>query len=100
MKPRRGILIALDSVGIDPRGHDHPDSVYRDSSFLFPRDRRGELVQLDSPQLEGALVETDVTGGSDRGAIECAITYASIFTGRSALERHGLMQGLGLKGQL
>jgi hypothetical protein len=97
---RRRILVALDSVGIDPRGHDHPDSVYRDSAFLFPRGSRGELLALPASLLEGALVETDVTGGSNGGAIECAITYTSIFTGRSALERHGLMQGLGLKGRL
>jgi hypothetical protein len=30
------------------------------------------------------------------GAIECAITYTSIFSGQSALERHGLMNGLGM----
>ncbi len=96
---RHGILIALDSVGIDPRGHDHADSVYRDSAFLFPRGRSGALLELPDAPIEGALVETDVAG-ADAGAIECAITYTSIFTGRSALERHGLMQGLGLKGSL
>jgi hypothetical protein len=100
MKPRRGILVALDSVGIDPRGHDHADSVYRDSAFLFPRGRRGSVLDLPDAPIEGALVETDVVGASDRGAIECAITYTSIFTGKSAVDRHGLMQGLGLKGSL
>ena len=33
----RVILIALDSVGIDPLGHDRPESVYAHSRFLFPR---------------------------------------------------------------
>jgi hypothetical protein len=96
---RHAILVALDSVGIDPRGHDHADSVYRESSFLFPRGRRGPLIDVDAP-LEGALVETDVTSGHTSGAIECAITYCSIFTGRSAVERHGLMQGLGVREKL
>ncbi len=97
---RHAILVALDSVGVDPRGHEHPDSVYRDSAFLFPRGARGECVALSASPVEGALVETDVTGGTEQGAIECAITYTSIFTGSSALERHGLMKGLGLKGPL
>jgi hypothetical protein len=33
------------------------------------------------------------------GAIECAITYTSLFSGQSALERHGLMNGLGMNEQ-
>ena len=100
MEPRHAILVALDSVGIDPRGHDHPESVYRESRFQFPRGQRSSALALPDAPVEGALVETDVTGEDQRGAIECAITYTSIFTGRSALERHGLMQGLGLKGPL
>jgi len=82
MKPRRGILVALDSVGIDPRGHDHAGSVYRESAFLFPGGRHGEILELPRAPIEGALVETDVAGESTGGAIECAITYTSIFTGR------------------
>ena len=94
---RRGILIALDSVGIDPLGHDRPESVYSVSAFLFPKGSRGEIIALCDAPVEGALVETDVTGGQTRGAIECAITYTAHFTGQSAVERHGLLQGLGLK---
>jgi hypothetical protein len=45
-------------------------------------------------------VETDVIGSHERGAIECAITYTSIFSGQSAVDRHGLMRGLGLNEQL
>lgn len=100
MTQRHTILIALDSVGLDPRGHDHPDSVYRDSRFLFPKGAKGDLLALPNAPVEGALVATDVTGPNTTGAIECAITYTSIFTGRSALDRHGLMKGLGLKGSL
>lgn len=97
----RVILIALDSVGIDPLGHDRADSVYADSAFLFPREAAGGAVTVsrrcaDGTCRDGVLVETDVTGGAERGAIECAITYASIFTGIDALQRHGLMRGLGL----
>jgi hypothetical protein len=33
------ILVALDSVGIDPLGHDRPESVYAKSRFLFPTRR-------------------------------------------------------------
>lgn len=97
MSIRRAILIAVDSVGIDPHGHDRPESVYAESRFLFPKGRRGEVLELPNAPVEGALVETDVTGGRALGAIECAVTYASIFTGIDALERHGLVQGLGLK---
>jgi Metalloenzyme superfamily len=97
----RVILIALDSVGIDPLGHDRPKSIYAESEFLFPRGASGDVLPVSRHSAEGArrngiLVETDVTGGAESGAIECAITYASIFTGIDALERHGLMQGLGL----
>jgi hypothetical protein len=46
------------------------------------------------------LVETDVVNGHDPGAIECAITYTSIFSGRSAVREHGLMRGLGLADRL
>jgi hypothetical protein len=93
----RVLLIALDSVGIDPLGHDRPESVYARSRFLFPRGRRGELLSLPDSPVPGALVETAVVGDDHRGAIECAITYTSIFSGTSAVERHGLMHGLGLK---
>jgi hypothetical protein len=95
----RVLLIALDSVGIDPLGHDRPDSVYAASRFLFPRGQSGDPLPLTDAPMPGALVETVVAGDSDPGAIECAITYTSIFSGRSALERHGLMSGLGLKEQ-
>jgi hypothetical protein len=94
----RVILIALDSVGIDPLGHNRPESVYSKSRFLFPKDR-GELLSLPNSPVPGVLVETSVASAEHRGAIECAITYTSIFSGRSAVDRHGLMQGLGLKEQ-
>lgn len=90
------ILIALDSVGIDPLGHERPESVYCPSAFLFPPGSASPRPLPNAPRA-GALVETDVTGGQTLGTIECAITYASIFSGRSALEEHGLMEGLGLK---
>src|SRR5436190_3639271 len=94
------ILIALDSVGVDPLGHNRPDSVYSDSRFLFPKGATGNILALkDSPQ-PGILVETDVTDGAEQGAIECAITYTSIFSGQSASREHGLMSGLGLKDRL
>ena len=38
-----------------------------------------------------------MTDGAEQGAIECAITYTSIFSGLSASREHGLMRGLGLK---
>jgi Metalloenzyme superfamily len=90
----RVILIALDSVGIDPLGHDRPDSVFAHSRFLFPRGRQGGALQ-HSP-VEGALTDTIVAHEDAPGAIECAITYTSIFSGQSALRRHGLMNGLGM----
>ena len=92
----RVILIALDSVGIDPLGHDRPESVYAHSRFLFPAGGGHEGEQLPDAPVPGALIETEVARESDLGAIECAITYTSIFSGQSALERHGLMRGLGL----
>jgi hypothetical protein len=95
----RVILIALDSVGIDPLGHDRPDSVYAQSRFLFPRRSGKDPCSLADSPVPGVLVETVVAGPADRGAIECAITYTSIFSGQSALERHGLMNGLGLDEQ-
>jgi hypothetical protein len=94
------ILLALDSVGIDPAGHDRPESVYGQSRFLFPAGRKGGLLPLPGAPVPGALVETDVIGTQDRGAIECAITYTSIFCGQSAVDKHGLMRGLGLNEQL
>jgi hypothetical protein len=90
------ILIALDSVGIDPLGHDRPDSVYAHSRFLFPRTAGPDPLPLPDSPAPGALVETVVAEHDRPGAIECAITYTSIFSGQSALERHGLMHGLGL----
>ncbi len=98
----RGVLIALDSVGVDPLGHDRPGSVYRDSQFLFPSGRPDTVVPVvrqrpDGSECRGLLVQTDVTGGRERGSIECALTYTSIFTGIDALDHHGLVAGLGLK---
>ncbi len=95
----RVILIALDSVGIDPRGHSRPESVYSSSRFLFPAGANGDLLSLPDSAVPGALVETEVIGDNLAGAIECAITYTSIFSGQSAANHHGLMQGLGLKEQ-
>src|SRR6516164_2118483 len=92
---RRIILLALDSVGIDPLGHHRPESVYGQSRFLFPA-AQGDVLPLPDAPVPGALVETDVIGGAERGAIECALTYTSIFSGQSAVARHGLMRGLAL----
>jgi len=97
---RRLLLIALDSVGIDPLGHDRPESVYAQSRFLFPQGQSGALLSVTDGPIRGALVETDVVGNHATGAIECAITYTSIFSGKSAIDRHGLMVGLGLKEKL
>ena len=92
----RVILIALDSVGIDPLGVDRPESIYSESRFLFPRRAASDPLRLTDAPVPGALVETMVADPNCRGAIECAITYTSIFSGQSALDRHGLMRGLGL----
>jgi hypothetical protein len=92
----RVLLIALDSVGIDPLGHNRTESVYSQSRFLFPRQVGPDPMPLPRSPCEGALVETVVASPNQPGAIECAITYTSIFSGRSALDRHGLMRGLGL----
>src|SRR5262245_17587025 len=92
----RVILIALDSVGIDPLGVDRPESVYSESRFLFPGQAGSNPIPLPDAPVPGALVETVVADPNCRGAIECAITYTSIFSGQSALDRHGLMRGLGL----
>jgi hypothetical protein len=97
----RVLLIALDSVGVDPFGHDRRDSVFSDSEFLFPRGQTGSVLRVSRRRSSGKthsglLVETDVTGGRESGAIECAITYSSLFSGIDTLQRHGLMQGLGL----
>ncbi|MBI1832944.1 MAG: hypothetical protein HYR84_16005 [Planctomycetes bacterium] len=96
----RILLIALDSVGIDPRGHDRAESVYADSRFLFPacppRSGSEQPMPLRDSPVPGALIETVVAPEDAPGAIECAITYTSIFSGRSALSAHGLMNGLGL----
>jgi Metalloenzyme superfamily len=94
------ILIAVDSVGIDPKGHNRPDSVYAQSRFLFPREAPSPVMCLKACGHRGILVETDVTRGSSTGAIECALTYTSIFSGQSAVRAHGLMQGLGMKDRL
>lgn len=90
------LLIALDSVGIDPLGHDRPESVYARSRFLFPSGRASDPQPILGLPLPGALVETEVARDDAPGAIECAITYTSIFSGQSALDRHGLMNGLGM----
>src|SRR5581483_129270 len=95
----RVLLIALDSVGIDPLGVDRPDSVYAHSRLLFPPGPGSDPRPLPEAPVPGALVETVVADRDGPGAIECAITYTSIFSGRSALERHGLMNGLGLNEQ-
>ena len=88
------ILLALDSVGMDPLGHDRPESVYAQSRFLFPRGGTGDPLAVTATPIAGALVATDVVGEATRGAIECALTYTSIFSGQSAVEQHGLMRGL------
>jgi len=43
---QRTLLIALDSVGIDPLGHQRADSVYARSRFLFPADQTGDMLAL------------------------------------------------------
>src|SRR5262245_45379725 len=90
------ILIALDSVGIDPLGPDRPDSAYSQSRFLFPRRKKSDPQSLPEAPAPGALVETIVAEPDQPGAIECAITYTSDFSWTSAREQHGLMHGLGL----
>jgi hypothetical protein len=90
----------LDSVGIDPLGHGRPESVYSDSRFLFPAARSGNVLPIDLGRWRGILVETEVADAGTPGAIECAITYTSIFSGQSAIREHGLMRGLGLKDRL
>ena len=97
---RHAVLISVDSIGIDPLGHARPESVYAESRFLFPGGRSGDLLPLTAAPRPGALVETDVIGEHERGAIECAITYTSIFSGQSAIDQHGLMRGLGMNEQL
>lgn len=96
----RVLLIALDSVGIDPLGHNRPDSVYAASRFLFPMGQGPGPVPLVRSPVPGALIETVVAEDDRAGAIECAITYTSIFSGQSALNHHGLMRGLGLNEQV
>lgn len=105
MAEQRTLLIALDSVGIDPLGHNRSESIYTDSEFLFPPGTSGDALPVsrqcaDGARRDGVLVETDVTGGEERGSIECAITYTSIFTGSDALLQHGMMQGLGLNNRV
>src|SRR5260370_15763519 len=82
----RVILIALDSVGIDPLGHNRPDSVYAQSRFLFPRRLGHDPCSLPDSPIPGALAETVVAGTDGRGAIEGGITYNSIFSRQSYLE--------------
>ena len=43
---RHVILLALDSVGIDPLGHNRPESVYASSRFLFPAGQEGDLLPV------------------------------------------------------
>lgn len=97
---QNGILIALDSVGIDPLGHTRPESVYAESAFLFPQAATGPVSILPEAPVAGVLYETDVTDGCTQGAIECALTYTTLFSGINAIREHGLMQGLGLKNTL
>lgn len=97
---RKALLIAIDSIGIDPLGVERPESVYFESKFLFPKIADSVVQPLSNSPIPGVLVQTDVTDGSDRGGIECALTYTSIFTGCSAVREHGLMKGLGLKDSL
>lgn len=94
------LLIAVDSVGIDPQGHTRPDSIYSGSRFLFPAGRSGPVIPVDCGSWHGILVETEVADPESPGAIECALTYTSIFSGRSAIQEHGLMRGLGLRDRL
>lgn len=94
---RKALLIAIDSIGLDPLGADRPESVYFGSAFLFPKLTASPVQPLRDSPIPGVLVETDVTDGEPRGGIECALTYTSIFCGRSAVRAHGLMRGLGLK---
>ena len=65
--PQKQILIALDSVGIDPLGHDRPVSVYSDSRFLFPRGRWLQSGDLRSgwPGSVGRPATTTYAGVSD-----------------------------------
>lgn len=93
---RKGLLIALDSVGIAPCGVDRPESVYSESTFLFPKPPLVDVQLLPDAPTPGALVATDVADGRDKGSIECALTYTTLFSGRSAVRDHGLMRGLGL----
>lgn len=95
--PSHCLLIALDSVGVDPLGHDRPESVYSESQFLFPCGTRETPLPVACGDWRGTLVATTVADEDEPGAIECAITYTSIFSGHSALREHGLMRGLGLK---
>lgn len=97
---QNGILIALDSVGIDPLGHTRPESVYAESAFLFPPAATGPVASLPNAPVAGVLYETEVTDGCTHGAIECALTYTTLFSGINAIREHGLMQGLGLKNAL
>src|SRR2546422_6487024 len=99
MRAERGILIAVDGVGIDPFGHDRPDSVYSDSRFLFPRGKRGEVLELSNAPLNGALVETDVTAGRERGGIEGALTHTNIFTGQKGGRPHRPVESPGFEDQ-
>src|SRR5437764_232434 len=57
------LLIALDSVGIDPLGHHRPDSVYAKSRFLFPPQpiRDGRPLPIVDATLPGALGGTNPT---------------------------------------
>jgi hypothetical protein len=92
----RILLVALDSVGIDPLGINRQESVYFNSEFLFPKQWPQPIQPLVNSPVPGVLVETDVTDGRERGGIECALTYTSIFTGRSAVRQHDLVHSLQL----
>ncbi len=93
---RKSLLIALDSVGIDPLGVSRPESVYFASQFLFPKDTEGPVQTLPAAPIPGLLTYTDVTDGQEVGGIECALTYTSIFSGKNAVRHHGLLRSLEL----
>jgi hypothetical protein len=76
--PARVLLIALDSVGIDPLGHDRPESVYARSRFLFPSGKGPGPIPLRNGPIPGARIETAVARDDAPGAIECAITFQTL----------------------
>ena len=92
----RVILIALDSVGIDPLGHGRPESVYGQSRFLFPRPVGRRSASIARCPMSGRLVETVVAEPDQPGAIGVRHHLHLDFLRPKRLKQHGLMQGLGL----